>query len=161
MSQNAAGAGLVPLVTQIFIGAAAATNQPGLAIADQYFRRTGVAQKSHRASGAGVSARLEDAHQVAHLCRGYFCAPSQHIQRCAQRAHNIYFFRRREANAIEHAKRIIALDRLAQVAGGGKMMVHSAIDNLLKGASGQAVQNMNIMFGLEETAGLRLKANYF
>jgi len=31
----------------------------------------------------------------------------------------------------------------------------------LKGASGQAVQNMNLLFGLEETAGLRLKANYF
>ncbi|HEY4149251.1 MAG TPA: N-acetyl-gamma-glutamyl-phosphate reductase, partial [Chitinophagaceae bacterium] len=44
---------------------------------------------------------------------------------------------------------------------GNKLVVHSAIDNLLKGASGQAVQNMNIMFGLEETAGLRLKANYF
>jgi len=35
------------------------------------------------------------------------------------------------------------------------------LDNLLKGASGQAVQNMNLMFGLGETAGLRLKANYF
>lgn len=44
---------------------------------------------------------------------------------------------------------------------GVNMVVHSAIDNLLKGASGQAVQNMNLMFGLEETAGLRLKANYF
>lgn len=33
----------------------------------------------------------------------------------------------------------------------------SCIDNLLKGASGQAVQNMNLMFGLEETTGLRLK----
>jgi len=31
------------------------------------------------------------------------------------------------------------------------------IDNLLKGASGQAVQNMNLMFGLEETTGLHLK----
>jgi N-acetyl-gamma-glutamyl-phosphate reductase len=41
---------------------------------------------------------------------------------------------------------------------GNKLVVHSAIDNLLKGASGQAVQNMNLMFGLEETAGLRLKA---
>jgi N-acetyl-gamma-glutamyl-phosphate reductase len=40
-------------------------------------------------------------------------------------------------------------------------VIHSAIDNLLKGASGQAVQNMNLMFGLEETAGLKLKANYF
>lgn len=43
----------------------------------------------------------------------------------------------------------------------GKLVVHSAIDNLLKGASGQAVQNMNLMFGLEETEGLKLKANYF
>lgn len=44
---------------------------------------------------------------------------------------------------------------------GSKIVVHSAIDNLLKGASGQAVQNMNLLFGLEETAGLKLKANYF
>lgn len=44
---------------------------------------------------------------------------------------------------------------------GGKLVIHSVIDNLLKGASGQAVQNMNLMFGLDETAGLKLKANYF
>jgi N-acetyl-gamma-glutamyl-phosphate reductase len=44
---------------------------------------------------------------------------------------------------------------------GSKAVVHSAIDNLLKGASGQAVQNMNLMFGLDEQAGLKLKANYF
>jgi len=44
---------------------------------------------------------------------------------------------------------------------GNKLFIISIIDNLLKGASGQAVQNMNIMFGLEETAGLRLKATYF
>lgn len=44
---------------------------------------------------------------------------------------------------------------------GDTLVIHSVIDNLLKGASGQAVQNMNIMFGLEETAGLKLKANYF
>ena len=44
---------------------------------------------------------------------------------------------------------------------GTKLVVHSAIDNLLKGASGQAVQNMNLMFGMDETAGLHLKANYF
>ena len=40
---------------------------------------------------------------------------------------------------------------------GDKILVTSCIDNLLKGASGQAVQNMNLMFGLEESAGLRLK----
>ncbi len=38
----------------------------------------------------------------------------------------------------------------------GRVVVVSAIDNLVKGASGQAVQNMNLMLGLEETAGLRL-----
>ncbi len=44
---------------------------------------------------------------------------------------------------------------------GVNLVVHTVIDNLLKGASGQAVQNMNLMFGLDEKAGLRLKANYF
>ncbi|MFG6686624.1 N-acetyl-gamma-glutamyl-phosphate reductase [Mariniflexile sp. HNIBRBA6329] len=42
-----------------------------------------------------------------------------------------------------------------------KLLVTSIIDNLLKGASGQAIQNMNLMFGLEETTGLQLKATYF
>lgn len=43
----------------------------------------------------------------------------------------------------------------------GYVHIASAIDNLLKGASGQAVQNMNLMFGLEETAGLSLKGSAF
>ena len=43
----------------------------------------------------------------------------------------------------------------------GKLVVCSVIDNLLKGASGQAVQNMNLMFGFPEDAGLRLKASAF
>jgi N-acetyl-gamma-glutamyl-phosphate reductase len=44
---------------------------------------------------------------------------------------------------------------------GGKLLITSAIDNLVKGASGQAVQNMNLMFGLDEAAGLRLKPSGF
>lgn len=44
---------------------------------------------------------------------------------------------------------------------GSKLLVMSIIDNLLKGASGQAVQNMNLMFGLDERQGLRLKATAF
>ena len=44
---------------------------------------------------------------------------------------------------------------------GDKLLIISCIDNLLKGAVGQAVQNMNIMFGLEETMGLKLKASAF
>lgn len=43
----------------------------------------------------------------------------------------------------------------------GHTVIHTVIDNLLKGASGQAVQNMNLMFGLEESTGLQLKAGYF
>lgn len=53
-------------------------------------------------------------------------------------------------------KAVIQLEK-----AGSKLVVHSVIDNLLKGASGQAVQNMNLMFGLDETAGLKFKANYF
>ena len=42
-----------------------------------------------------------------------------------------------------------------------KLLITSVIDNLLKGASGQAVQNMNLMFGFPEKQGLQLKASYF
>ena len=53
-------------------------------------------------------------------------------------------------------KCIIQLEKV-----GSMLVVHSVTDNLLKGASGQAVQNMNLMFRLDETTGLNLKANYF
>jgi len=53
-------------------------------------------------------------------------------------------------------KCIIQLEKVDDI-----LVVHSVADNLLKGASGQAVQNMNLMFGLDETSGLNLKANYF
>ena len=58
--------------------------------------------------------------------------------------------------AVNTNKCIIQLEQV-----GSQLVVHSVADNLLKGASGQAVQNMNLMFGLNETAGLNLKANYF
>jgi len=44
---------------------------------------------------------------------------------------------------------------------GTKLVIHSTTDNLLKGASGQAVQNMNLLFGLDERSGLNLKASAF
>ena len=44
---------------------------------------------------------------------------------------------------------------------GNKLLVLSAIDNLLKGAAGQAVQNMNLLFVLDEKAGLKLKPSAF
>lgn len=42
-----------------------------------------------------------------------------------------------------------------------KLLITSCIDNLVKGASGQAVQNMNLMFGFDESEGIQLKATYF
>lgn len=44
---------------------------------------------------------------------------------------------------------------------GNQLLILNATDNLLKGASGQAVQNMNLMFGLDEKAGLNLKSSAF
>jgi N-acetyl-gamma-glutamyl-phosphate reductase len=58
--------------------------------------------------------------------------------------------------AVNNNKCFIYLEK-----AGTKLVVHSVIDNLLKGASGQAVQNMNLMFGLDESAGLRLKSTGF
>ncbi len=43
----------------------------------------------------------------------------------------------------------------------GQLVIYAAIDNLLKGASGQAVQNLNLAFGLDEKTGLRLKSTVF
>lgn len=58
-----------------------------------------------------------------------------------------------------HMKQVVNTNKCAiQLEKSGNMLVvHSAIDNLLKGASGQAIQNMNLMFGFDETAGLQLK----
>jgi N-acetyl-gamma-glutamyl-phosphate reductase len=53
-------------------------------------------------------------------------------------------------------KAILHLDKVE-----GQLVIISMIDNLLKGASGQAVQNMNLMFGLDETTGLHLKPSGF
>lgn len=53
-------------------------------------------------------------------------------------------------------KAVIQLEK-----AGNKLVVHSALDNLLKGASGQAVQNMNLLFGFAETTGLKLKPTGF
>ena len=79
--------------------------------------------------------------------------------------------RLRLTSVISIAKHLLHIDKpidLKQVVNTNKCLIHvekhrdkllvtTCIDNLLKGASGQAVQNMNLMFGLEEDTGLRLK----
>ena len=62
-----------------------------------------------------------------------------------------------------HLKQVVntnkALIKIEKI--DGRLLITSMIDNLLKGASGQAVQNMNIALGLDETTGLKLKALAF
>lgn len=62
-----------------------------------------------------------------------------------------------------HLKQVVNTNRclLQLEMEADNLVIHAAIDNLLKGAVGQAVQNMNLMFGLEETCGLLLKASCF
>jgi N-acetyl-gamma-glutamyl-phosphate reductase len=62
-----------------------------------------------------------------------------------------------------HMKQVVNTNKclIHLVKHGNKLLITSAIDNLLKGASGQAIQNMNLMYNFEETLGLNLKANYF
>ncbi len=58
--------------------------------------------------------------------------------------------------AVNTNKAVISLEK-----SGSRLLVLCAIDNLLKGASGQAVQNMNLMFGIDERSGLKLKPSGF
>ncbi len=62
-----------------------------------------------------------------------------------------------------HLKQVVNTNKclLYLEKNGDDLMIVSVIDNLLKGASGQAVQNMNLMFGLPETIGLKLKPSAF
>jgi len=62
-----------------------------------------------------------------------------------------------------HLKQVVNTNKcvLHLIKHNNKLLITSVIDNLLKGASGQAIQNMNLMYGFEENLGLNLKANYF
>lgn len=77
-------------------------------------------------------------------------------------AYNNELFTKKSATAI-HLKQVVNTNKCVINVEiiGDKIVVHSAIDNLLKGASGQAVQNMNLMLGFDETMGLKLKATGF
>ena len=62
-----------------------------------------------------------------------------------------------------HLKQVVNTNKciLGLEKHGNNLLITSTIDNLLKGASGAAIQNMNLMYGFEETLGLNLKANFF
>jgi N-acetyl-gamma-glutamyl-phosphate reductase len=100
------------------------------------------------------------------FARGIFVSSTFNTEHSLEELNNIYNLYYQDApftfvsanmidlkQVVNSNKCVIHLEK-----SGDQLVVHSAIDNLLKGASGQAVQNMNLMFGFEETAGLKLKS---
>lgn len=100
--------------------------------------------------GIFISSQLKCQHPLAELNRLYeeFYADAAfvHISR------EPIFLKQ----VVNTNKCVIQLEKV-----GSRLVVHSVIDNLIKGASGQAVQNMNLLFGLKEDEGLTLKATFF
>ena len=103
-----------------------------------------------------------------HLCpmdRGMLCSiyarpigsvTEKQLTECLQAAYADKPFIRVRTDVLPATKYVAHTNfcDLAARAAKGRAMLFSALDNLIKGASGQAVQNMNVMFGLDETAGL-------
>ena len=101
--------------------------------------------------------------------RGIFCTSYIKTELDIDSIYKIYFDFYKDhpftvvSNQEIHLKQVIntnkCLIHLKKVEG--KLLITSIIDNLIKGASGQAIQNMNLMFGLDETTGLKLKSSIF
>ena len=103
------------------------------------------------------------------FARGIFCtaviktdAPASDVIAAYKEYYHNAAFTHYSDKAIDLKQVVNTNKALVHVDGfEGKILVTSCIDNLLKGAVGQAVQNMNLMFGIDETAGLKLKASAF
>ena len=103
------------------------------------------------------------------FARGIFCtaviktkAPADDIVAAYKEYYQDAAFTHYSDKAIDLKQVVNTNKALVHVDGfEGKVLVTSCIDNLLKGAVGQAVQNMNLMFGIDERKGLRLKASAF
>lgn len=128
------------------------------------------------AAGAGAAASGGAAGGGVHFTpwrgdftRGIFVSSQLKIEKSAEEVFALYedFYRGHPFTIV--SKKPISLKQVVNTnkcliqleQTGQQLVVHSALDNLLKGASGQAVQNMNLLFGFEETTGLHLKANAF
>ena len=103
------------------------------------------------------------------LARGIFCTSVIKTQAPAEDIISGYKEFYRDAAFTHYCDKALDLKQVVNTnkalvhadAFEGKILVTSCIDNLLKGAVGQAVQNMNLMFGIDEKAGLLLKASAF
>jgi N-acetyl-gamma-glutamyl-phosphate reductase len=126
-------------------------------------------QETFPAAPGGEKAAIHFVPWRGDFTRGIFASSQMHCDLALDKLYKIYedYYRDHPftlvtkrpvflKQAVNTNKCILQLEK-----AGNILVVHSVSDNLLKGASGQAVQNMNLMFGLEETSGLKLKANYF
>lgn len=129
----------------------------------------GEIRQSLEQAGGGVPAPIHFIPWRGDFTRGIFCSACTMFEGSQEEA-NTLFERFYEAHPFTHVsrepidlKQVVNTNKalLYLEKQGDQLVIHAAIDNLLKGASGQAVQNMNLMFGLEETAGLYLKASAF
>ncbi|MDH6355261.1 N-acetyl-gamma-glutamyl-phosphate reductase [Dysgonomonas sp. PH5-45] len=101
--------------------------------------------------------------------RGIFVTAYTHFDGTEQDAIRMYEDFYRDAPFVfvikknPHLKQVINTNKciLCIEKHGTKLLIQSFIDNLLKGASGQAIQNMNLMFGFDQAAGLKMKASVF
>jgi len=101
--------------------------------------------------------------------RGIFISSQLRVERRPEEIFDLYeaFYKGHPFTIVSHQaislKQVVNTNKcLIQLEQqGSQLVVHSAMDNLTKGASGQAVQNMNLLFGLDETSGLHLKATAF
>jgi N-acetyl-gamma-glutamyl-phosphate reductase len=101
--------------------------------------------------------------------RGIFVSSQLRCDKSTEELHKIYedYYRDHPFTHVSRTpislKQVVGTNKcLIQLEqAGDQLVVHSVLDNLLKGASGQAVQNMNLLFGLEETTGLQLKPTAF
>jgi N-acetyl-gamma-glutamyl-phosphate reductase len=144
------------------------------ALTHQHLREIGQTLEQLQGSGAGGvgAASVPAVHFVpwrGDFTRGIFVSSQL---RCERRLEEVYglFEEYYRSHPFTHVSRTpISLKQVVNTnkcliqleQTGNQLVVHSALDNLLKGASGQAVQNMNLLFGLEETTGLQLKPSAF
>ncbi|MHC4959993.1 MAG: N-acetyl-gamma-glutamyl-phosphate reductase [Planctomycetota bacterium] len=119
-----------------------------------------VVRDLERAGGAGFEIAMVP--QSGPFARGIFTVAHARVDESvdvaalyAERYRDEFFVRVREGTpTLRHVARTNFCD-IAVHRRGGRVVVLSAIDNLGKGMAGQAIQNLNLVFGLDETAGLR------
>jgi len=126
-------------------------------------------QAAGQAGAASQDASINFVPWRGDFARGIFISSQLKVERRPEEIQSLYtdFFEGHPFTIVSQTpislKQVVntnkCLIQLEQV--GSQLVVHSVIDNLTKGAAGQAVQNMNLLFGLDETAGLHLKANAF